>query len=157
MKNFTQEEIIKKHQTNIKSAVTALFLAGVLGIIFAVRYAVKGDFDFYFSFGFTEALLRLFDEGTLSVAPTALLAAFFFICYILFGALATKNQKWLYACLGLYLFDFVALGVMMLVILPRPLPGDTYIDVILHGFITVFICVGIYSHRKLEAQGIKAE
>ncbi len=157
MKKFTQEEIIKKHQTNVKSAFTAALLAGVLGLIFTVRYIFKGNFDFYFSFGFVEAVLRLFDEGTLTVIPTALLVCAFLVCYLLFSALSMKNQKWFYALLGLYLFDFVSLGVMLLAVLPRPIAPDAFIDVIVHGFITVFLVLGILSHRWLEAKGIKAE
>ena len=32
-KTFTKEDIIKKHQTNVKSAASSFILAGILGLI----------------------------------------------------------------------------------------------------------------------------
>ena len=151
-KNFTAEDIIKKHQTNIKSAQSAFALAGVLGIIYIVRYLIKGNFDFYFSLSFTEIMLRLGAEGSISKTVSFLLIALFLGIYIAFTALASKDSKYLPLFLGEYVFDFLCLGVLLLVLRHAPVPPDAYIDAIVHLFVIVFISAGIYSHKKVADQ-----
>ena len=51
-KNFTKEDLIKKHETNVKSAASAFALSGILGLIYIVRFFITKNFDFYFSLTF---------------------------------------------------------------------------------------------------------
>lgn len=153
-KNFTREDTIKKLETNVKSAVSCFALVGILGIVFIIRYFIKGDLDFYFSLSFTETMLWLKDDlipGTIAY----ILLGVFLVLYIIFAALSAKKPQFLKGCLAVYLFDFLSLMVSMLVLQVRPIPSDTYIDVIIHGFALVFLIVGIISEKKLRE--MKAE
>lgn len=148
-KNFTAEDILQKHRTNIKSAQSAFSLTGILGLIYIVRYLVTGNFDFYFSLSFTELMLRLGAEGTVSKIVSIVSITAFLAVYIVFGAFAAKNSKYLPICLGVYVFDFLCLGVLLFAVRTAPVPADAYIDAIVHLFVIVFISAGIYSHKKV--------
>ncbi len=152
-KNFTKEDIIKKHETNVKSAFTGLSLAGVLGIIYVVRYFITGNFDFHFSLSLPEMMLKLCHVGTVSTAVAYGVTATFFLLYLAVTALCLKDAKFLKAGLALYSFDFLCLVFFILLLLnqlPDSFSTDIFIEVILHFFNILFLSVGVYSHRKLK-------
>ncbi len=155
-KNFTKEDIIKKHETNVKSAFTGLSLAGVLGVIYVVRYFITGNFNFHFSLSLPEMMLKLGHGGTVSAPVAYGITAVFFALYILVTVLCLKDAKFLKGGLAIYAFDFACLLFFMFVVLrqfPDSFSKDLYIEVILHSFNILFLSVGIYSHQKLK--GIK--
>ena len=152
-KNFTKEDIIKKHETNVKSANTAFSLAGVLGIIYVVRYFITGNFDFHFSLSLPEMMLKLGHGETVSPSVAYGVTAAFFAAYILITVLTVKNPEFIKLGLAFYAFDFLCLLFFMFVVLrqfPDSFSNDLYIEVIIHIFVILFLSVGVYSHRKLK-------
>ncbi len=152
-KNFTKEDIIKKHETNVKSALTGFSLAGVLGIIYVVRYLITDNFDFHFSLSLPEMMLKLGHGGTVSSGAAWGVTGAFFALYIAVTVLVMKNPKYLKLALTLYVFDFICLIFFMFVVLrqfPDSFSNDLYIEVILHIFNILFLSVGVYSHGKLK-------
>lgn len=148
-KNFTKEDIIKKHQTNVKSASSAFALAGILGIVYIVRYFITGNFNFYFSLSFTEGMLKFIDKGILTPTAGYTMMGAFMALYVVGIILIAVNPKNLIYSAVVYASDFVFLIYLILSNLDTFTP-DSLIDVIIHGFIIIFICVGIYSEKKLR-------
>ena len=91
-KDFTKEDILKKHETNIKSASTAILLSGILGLIYVVRYILSGNFNFYFSLSFTDMLLRL-SEDKGSILVPAIISVIYIFMYTSFSVLMAKSKK----------------------------------------------------------------
>lgn len=154
-KNFTEKDIILKHETNVKSAFTAISLSGVLGIIYVIRYFITGNFDFHFSLSLPEMMLKLGHTGTVSTPVAYGVTAAFFVLYVLVTVLCLKNAGFLCAALALYAFDFVCLLSFMFILsqqFPDLFSADLYIEVIIHCFVILFLSVGVYSHRRLEKQ-----
>ncbi len=152
-KKFTEEDIIKKHNTNVTSAFTGLSLAGVLGIIYVVRYFITGNFNFHFSLSLPEMMLKLGHGGTVSSPVAYGVTAIFFAVYLLITVITLKNTKFLKFGLALYAFDFACLLFFMFVVLrqfPESFSNDIYIEVILHVFNILFLSVGVYSDKKLK-------
>lgn len=148
-KDFTKEDIIKKHETNMKSAFTAYFLAGVLGVIYIVRYLIKGEFDFHFSLSFTDIMLKLQAGGEITTAICITAIAVFMLIYLLPVALLFKNSKYLPLAAGVYVFDFAALIFSVFVLFPKPQTNDWIIEIVLHIFVLIFLGAGIWSHGKM--------
>ncbi len=148
-KNFTQEDIIKKHETNIKSASTAILLSGILGLIYVVRYIISGNFNFYFSLSFTDLLLRL-SENKGSIILPAVISIAYILAYTSLAVFSNKHTKLLYAGLGIYLFDFACLIYSFICVFPKPVDSAHFIDVIVHLFVITFIAVGIVSQKKIK-------
>ena len=148
-KNFTKEDIIKKHETNIKSATSGFSLAGILGIIYVVRYFISGNLNFYFSLAFAEAMLRLCQTEILTTLSALALIAVFFILYIFVIVLIAKDSSRLKLGLGLYLFACLCLVVTGLLRGDSFAP-DFFIDVIVHAFVVIFIAVGIRSVKAMK-------
>ncbi|MBQ7117323.1 MAG: hypothetical protein IJN88_03850 [Clostridia bacterium] len=152
-KNFTKEDIIKKHETNVKSAFTAVTLAGILGIIYVVRYFITGNFDFHFSLSVPEMMLKLGHGGTVAPPVSYGVTAVFFILYLLVAVLCLKNTKFLKAGLALYIFDFICLVFFIFFLFRQSADSfstDIFIEVILHLFVILFLSVGVYSDNKLK-------
>ncbi|MBQ3137754.1 MAG: hypothetical protein IJB74_09790 [Clostridia bacterium] len=152
-KNFTQEDIIKKHETNVKSAFTGFSLAGVLGIIYVVRYLITGNFNFHFSLSLPEMMLKLGHGGAVSHTAAYGVTAVFFVLYLTVVVLMLKNPGFLKVGLALYSFDFLCLLFFIFTVLrqfPESFSNDLYIEVILHIFNILFLSVGVYSHGKLK-------
>ncbi len=147
-KNFTPEDIMKKHETNIKSATSGFTLAGVLGIIYIIRFFITKNFDFYFSLTFTELLLRLSDYGEIPDAFSYVLVADYVIAYLVIVVLIARNSKRLPLALGLYVFD--CLCFVPLFLFHRTIQPEYFIDVIVHLFVVVFLVVGIKSAKKVR-------
>lgn len=146
-KNFTPEDIKKKHETNVKSATSGFVLAGVLGIIYIVRYFMTKNFDFHFSLTFTELFLRLSDFGETPDAFSYVLIADYMAIYFVVAFLAARNRKRLSLALGLYIFD--CLCFIPLFIFHGSIQPEYFIDVIVHIFVIIFLSVGISSSRRL--------
>ncbi len=146
---FAQKDILKKHESNIKSAASSFTLAGILGIIYIVRYLVKNTFDFYFSLSFTELMLRLSDSGRLSEVVAFSLVALYVAGFLAISFLAAKNAKNLLYSLIFYSFDCICL-IPLALFHGQSITPDFFIDVIVHLFVVLFIIVGIRSHKKLQ-------
>lgn len=149
-KNFTKEDIIKKHQTNVKSAQSAFVLAGMLGIIYIVRYFITGNFDFYFSLSFTQVWLSKVADGTAAADLGYTLSAIFIAIYFALCVVIAKKPLHLPKALSLYILDFAALIYSL--ITSTAFSSDSLIDVILHLFITVFLIAGIKSEKALRKE-----
>ena len=152
-KNFTKEDIIKKHETNVKSAFTAFSLSGILGIIYVLRYFITDNFNFYFSLSLPEMMLKLGHGETVAPVTAYGVTAFFFVVYLIVTVLCLKNAGLLKAALALYSFDFFCLIFFIVLLLnqfPESFSTDIFIEVILHCFVILFLSVGVYSHRKLK-------
>lgn len=152
-KNFTAEDRIKKHETNVKSAFTGYTLAGVLGIIYVVRYLITDNFNFHFSLSVPEMMLKLGHGGTVSAPVSYGITGAFFAVYLFVAVLILKNGKFLKLGLAVYAFDAICLLFFMFVVLrqfPESFSNDLYIEVILHFFNILFLSVGVYSHKKLN-------
>ncbi len=148
-KKFSQEDILKKHETNIKSASTAILLSGILGLIYVVRYIISGNFNFYFSLSFTDLLLRL-SENKGSIILPAVISIAYILAYASLSVIMSKNKKAIFAGLGIYLFDFACLIYSFICVFPKPVDSTHFIDVIVHLFVITFIAVGIVSQKKLK-------
>lgn len=145
-KKFTEEELMKKHGTNIKSAVSGFGLAGVLGLIYIIRYFISGNFNFYFSLTFTELMLRLYDKGSLPLVAAIALIVVFVALYIAVVLLCSKKPEKLRLALGLYLADSLCLiGTFLLH--GQNIQSDFFIDVIVHLFVILFLVVGMKSAK----------
>ena len=153
-KNFTKDDIIKKHITNLKSAAGGFPLAGVLGIIYVIRYFVTGNFDFHFSLSIPEMMLKLSHWGDISKPVAYAVTAVFFVIFLTLTALNTKNPKWFKASLAFYLVDFAALLAFIFVIHPKPVDPSIFIEVIIHFFIILFLVVAIRSDKQLREMGV---
>lgn len=150
MPESKNEALQKKLQTNIKSASSIFALAGILGIIYLVRYFIKGVFDFYFSLSFTEIMLKLSSQNMLPKAVAFALIAVFLIAFSICAVNAVKSKKWLLTCIGVYAFDFLCLFADMFVLAFTPISADRFVDVIFHFMVIVFLVVGLVSMKKME-------
>ncbi|MBQ8504604.1 MAG: hypothetical protein IJ491_10070 [Clostridia bacterium] len=149
-KNFTAEDIIKKHETNIKSAATVILLSGVLGLIYVVRFFFKGDFNFYFSLSFTDMLLKSGNENGNIIVPS-IISVIYIVAYLSLSVLSNKNTKLLTVAAVMYLFDFSCLIGSLIFIYEKPLDPACFIDVIMHLFILIFFVVGVKSAKALRS------
>lgn len=146
-KYFTKEEMLKKYETNIKSATSGFILAGVLGLIYIVRYIIKGNFDFYFSLTFTELMLRVSADGIIPKIVAFSLVITYVALFIILAILTAKNTKRLRFALAFYAFDCFCL-IPLAVFHGQSLAPEFFIDVIVHLFVILFISVGIKSEKK---------
>lgn len=144
------EVLQKKLETNIKSASGIFAMAGVLGIIYLVRYFIKGFFDFYFGLSFTEIMLKLAQDNLLPKVLSYALIALFLIFFAVCAVNAVKNEKWLLVCIGVYSFDFLCLVLDMFVLSFAPVTADRFVDVIFHFLVTLFLVVGLVSVKKMK-------
>ena len=147
--NFTKEDIIKKHETNVKSASSSFSLVGILGLIYVVRYFVSGNLNFYFSLAFAEMMLRLYDGKLIPLVAALAAIIVFFALYIFVIVLIAKDPSKLKVGLGIYLFDCLCLAGTGL-IHGESLQPEFFIDVIVHAFVIVFLAVGIRSAKALK-------
>ena len=151
-KNFTKEDLIKKHETNVKSATSAFVLSGILGLIYIARFFITKNFDFYFSLTASELILRLADDGSMPAAFSYTILADYVIIYFIIAVLATKNPKRLPLALGLYVID--CLCFIPLFIFHADIRPEYFIDVIVHVFVVIFLAVGIKSAKWLRKEKV---
>lgn len=149
-KKFTKDDILKKYETNLKSAVSGFALAGILGLIYIIRYFIKEDFDFYFSLSVPEIMLKLSHAGEIGKAVAYAVVAVFVAAYILLAILNVKDQKWLRASLVFYGADFVCLLGYIFLLMHKPVDSAVYIEVVVHFFVILFLSVGVYSNKKYK-------
>lgn len=153
-KTLSKQDKIKKLQTNIKSAQSTFALAGILALIYVVRYFVTGNFNFYFSSYITEFALKAADSNissavSLSSSGAYCVLAVYAIIFIVCCVFSLKAKHGLLACLIFYLVDFAAL-ICGAVMAPFGVIGEEiFIDIIVHIFVILFLSVGVYSVKKL--------
>lgn len=147
-KEFTAEDMLKKHETNVKSAVSGYCLAGILGLFYIIRFAVTKNLDFYFSLSFTRLMLIFGIEDKMSTAVSLVLSAAFVGVYFLMVFFAVKDTKKLWLCMGVYIFDTLCFLPLAFVI--GEITPDFFIDVIVHAFVIVFLAAGIKSQGKIR-------
>ncbi len=155
---MTKKDLIKKYETNVKSAFGLYALNGILGLIYIIRYFFSGNLNFYFSIYSTEYLLALFDSKggsffELSKALPYLLGIIIIaILYATAGIITLKKESCLKFCLGLYLLDFAFLLLNVFVLSHKcPLDDAIVINIIVHFLISLFLIVGVISQKKLKA------
>ncbi len=148
-KDFTKEDILQKHETNIKSASTVILLTGILGLIYVVRFLLSGNFNFFFSLSFTDILLKAGHEKGSIIIP-AVISVIYVLGYTSLAVLLNKSTKLLYLGLGIYIFDFICLAVSIFILTPKPVDSAVFIDVIVHALVSVFLVVGIISAKKIK-------
>lgn len=146
-KKFTKEDILKKHETNIKSATSSFTLAGILGIIYIVRYILKDNFNFYFSLSFSELILRLSASDIIPGLVAYIIIAVYLAIFIGIVILTVKSASNLKFSLGFYIFDCLCL-IPLGIFLGEEFTSDFFIDVIVHLFVILFLIVGIRSLKK---------
>ena len=157
-KKFTAEEIIKSHETNIKAATSLYTLAGALFAIYALRYFITGNFNFYFKLAFADLFLRLGDSGEIPLAVGIVLAVISLIAYNLPGAFLMKKHSLFKAATAIYIADTICLLLCDFVIWGKPENSDFMIDIITHLWVLLFLIVALRSARKLkEGQRPRAE
>ncbi|MBQ4267764.1 MAG: hypothetical protein IJB93_06185 [Clostridia bacterium] len=153
-KTLSKQDKIKKLQTNIKSAQSTFALAGILALIYVVRYFVTGNFNFYFSSYITEFALKAADSNipsavSLSSSGAYCILAVYAIIFIVCCVFSLKAKHGLLACLIFYIVDFAAL-IYGAVMAPFGVVGEEiFIDIIVHIFVILFLSVGVYSVKKL--------
>ncbi len=147
-------DAIKKYQTNMKSAQGTVILSLILNLIYIIRAVISKNLSFWFSTYVTEYMLKSSGffpgyEGSFPKAAAIMIILIEVLLLLLPAAFSERNGKLLYICLGVYLFDtiFMAFGKALNVF------GDfnegSFIDIIFHFFVLLFIIGGILSHRKL--------
>lgn len=151
-KNFTKEDRIKKHQTNIKSAQTVLILAGVLGLIHIAQFVFSASNGFYFSFAVPALMFDLLANDSVSSFVAWAVTAVFLILYFVFFILSGKNAKWLCGSLAVYLTNLAFCFYRIFVYYGSSVTEEKYISLAVHIFITVFLVVGIISDKKLSKE-----
>lgn len=149
-KKFTKEDIIKKHQTNVKSAQTVLILAGVFGIVHIVQLIFSQKNGFYFSFGVPALMFDLLEENTVSSLVAWGVTAVYLVLYFAFFLLGGKSAKWLIGSLAVYFTDFLFCLYRIFVFYGASVTEDKYISLAVHVFIVVFLIIGIISGNKLS-------
>lgn len=146
-KNFTKEDMLKKNETNIKSATSSFSLAGVLGLIYIVRYIIKGNFDFYFSLSLTELMLRFSASDTIPEVAAYTIIAAYLLLFIGIAVLTAKSAKNLKYALIFYSADCLCL-IPIAIFSGNSLTPEFFIDVIVHFFVILFLIVGIKSAKS---------
>ncbi len=149
-KKFTAEEIIKSHETNIKAATSLYTLAGALYAIYALRYFITGNFNFYFKLAFADMFLKLGEADEIPFALGVVLALLSLIIYILPGTKLMKNHKLFIPAAIIYIVDTVCLLFCDFVLWGMPQNSDFLIDVICHLWVFVFVIVGLRSAKALK-------
>ena len=147
-------DAIKKYQTNMKSAQGTVILAVILNLIYIVKAIISKNLSFWFGTYVTQYMLKSsgffagYEDGFPKIAAILIILAEALL--LLFpAALSERNGKFLYICFGVYVFDtiFMVFGNVLNIF------GDfnegSFIDIIFHVFVLIFIIGGIYSYRKL--------
>lgn len=151
-KNFTAEEKIKVHNTNIKAAHSLYLLSGVLSLIYTARYFITGNFNFFFTLGISDMLLKLGDSGEISLILSYVLTAVFYLIYFGIGIAITKKQSLFPALLAIYSVDTACLLFCDFMLWEKPQNTDFLIDIICHFWVLLFLIVGTKSLVALKKE-----
>lgn len=145
----------KLYLSYIKSADTAITVAFVLNLVYVVRFILSRNFDFFFSLYTTQFALKgggFFGiyEGSISKSLSVIIVALSFLVLLAALLLPLKNPSFLTFSLIAYSLDtaFLIFGFIK-----NPffdINEGSYIDLIFHLFILLFIFVGIYANNKLK-------
>ncbi len=156
-KNFTAEEIIKSHETNIKAATSLYTLAGALCGIYILRFFITKNFNFYFTLAFPDMFLKLGDSGELPFAVGVVLALAALLAYIIPGAFLMKKHTLFPLAVIIYIADTLCLLFCDFVLWSKPESSDFVIDIICHLWVLLFLFVGLSSARALKKEKAKQE
>lgn len=160
---------IKKHQTNIKSAVGAYGMALIMTLIYVIKALLGKNFHFYFSNYVPEMLLKSasfttnyagdFSEAFLVTWRGALPLVWFCVCFAAYAALcvaflliAGKHPPFIWALFALQLCDTVLLLIGRWQGLPQGMEETMWIDVIFHVLVLLLLLVGGISGVKLPKE-----
>lgn len=147
------DEKEKYYLSYIKSAQSTVALTLLLNLIFIIRTFFSKNTDFLFSLYSTEFALEssgfLTDNnGTMSVLSAIIIILAGMIPLAAALVTAMKKPKNLYLCLVFYIADFVFLLYGLISDPFSDVTSASYIDLIFHTLVTLFIIVGIYAERK---------
>jgi len=158
MQQLTTKQI-KKHQTNIKSAVGAFGMSLIMTLVYLVKALLGQNFNFYFSNYIPEVLLKSASfsrgwSGVFSAAFTehwqgrlsltwfcAVFAVYAAVCIALV-VLAGKHPPLIWAAFALHLCDTVLLVLGRWQGIPNGMEETMLIDVIFHVLVLLFLLVG---------------
>lgn len=159
---LSDEGLVKRYRTDIKSAQGVIAMAAVLGIIYVIVGFITKSWDFYFGISVVKLLVIKSLELQKPEQTAAMWLCFagaavciaFYIAAIL---LARKKPKRLWLGLVLYGIDTVLLVLLDAIGYFGSFKKEDVIDLIFHAFIMIFLVVGVSSVKKLEKKGIKPE
>lgn len=160
---LSEEGLVKRYRTDIKSAQGVIAMATVLGIIYVLVGLISKNWGFYFGISAVKfcavnaVRAQTEPEQTLKMWLFAALAAVCVVLYIVAVLLARKNPKKLWFGLVLYGADSVFLAFIDAARCLEPFKKEDIIDLVFHAFIMVFLVVGVRSVKRLEKKGIKPE
>ena len=160
---------IKKHQTNIKSAVGAYGMALIMTLVYVIKALLGKNFHFYFSNFVPELLLKCaaftvgydgaFSETFAQSWRGTLPTVWFIVCFTAYAAacvvlllVAGKHPPFLWAVFAFQLLDTAALLAGRLQGIPDGMGETVWIDVIFHGLVLLFLLVGAVSGVKLPKE-----
>lgn len=146
---------LKRIQTDIKSAQGAMAMSLALTLIYIVRALIARNLDFYFSLYTVEFLIKASEfapgfKGSLPGAAAIAVMVAFIAAAAVFTVLAQKKPVFLYGCLAVYGFDTIFMLIGKLSGYFSPFEQTELIDVIVHGFILVFLIIGVIAQEKLK-------
>ena len=151
-KNFTPEEKLKSHNTNLKAAHSLYLLTGVLSIVYTVRYFITGNFNFFFTLAFSDMFLKLGHSGEINTVLSYVLTAVFYLIYFGIGIAITKKQSLFPALLAIYSVDTACLLFCDFMLWEKPQNTDFLIDIICHFWVLLFLIVGTKSLVALKKE-----
>lgn len=144
---------LKRIQTDIKSAQGAMAMSLALTLIYIVRALIARNLDFYFSLYTVEFLIKASEfapgfKGSLPGAAAIAVMVAFIAAAAVFTVLAQKKPVFLYGCLAVYGFDTIFMLIGKFSGYFSPFEQTELIDVIVHGFILVFLIIGVIAQEK---------
>lgn len=163
------EKQVKKHQTNIKSAVGAYGLALIMTLVYVVKALLGKNFFFYFSNYLPELLLKsaaftakfdgAFSDPFVQKLQGGMPTVWFWVFFAVYAAvcvalllIAGKHPPFIWVLFAFQLCDTAALLVGRLQGIPNGMIETVWIDVIFHGLVLLFLLVGGISGVKLPKE-----
>lgn len=152
---MNSNDTLKKLETNIKAARSMFALALIMDLIYIVRAIFAKNLTFWFSLYSTQFAIKIsaFAPSYRGEASEILCAAVIILTFavcIVAVAMTGKKPKILIACLVLYLLDTAFMAFGFAVNFFGDFAADSVIDIVFHGFILLFLIVGIVSIYKKE-------
>ena len=163
------EKQVKKHQTNIKSAVGAYGLTLIMTLVFVVKAFLGKNFFFYFCNYLPELMLKraaftaeyegAFSDAFLASWRGTLPAIWFGVFFAVYAAvcvalllIAGKHPPFIWVLFAFQLVDTVCLLVGRLQGIPDGMTETVWIDVIFHVLVLLFLLVGGVSAVRLPKE-----
>jgi len=168
MQQLTNKQI-KKHQTNIKSAVGAYAMALIMTLVYFVKALLGKNFFFYFSNFLPELLLKravftadyagAFSDAFAQTGRGTLPTVWFFVCFAVYAVvcvalmlIAGKHPPFIWALFAFQLCDTAGMLIGRLREIPDVMAETLWIDVIFHCLVLLFLLVGGISAMKLPKE-----